>query len=446
MVFDLILLHLHEHKLKKKIQQQLGLSSEHYDKISNHLLKKIYKRLAGESIIDHLAYLNRKNFYPLLFHEIRYLLRTIPTQALSQQEQEMHYYALYNLALNVPALYYDERLIKKITTAYLACINSQQMEKEFELKTKIQFVKLNRSMQGAPDDKESASILQNLQNLEKKFRSVKSASHKNILYRVYLTYYSYLQPDREMQQAYLKKIESLYPDFKLPTFEKALNQCTLAEIMISQNEYTAAFHLYKIVCDYYKGVLSNQYHHFAQFIELAIILRKTREAMELIDRYFSRHVMTRNQPYGVLGAILLAQFYLHQQDYKAAFHYISLGKSLNTPRLYFHFDLKLRQLENLFFALTGDLNFAQILAQKNIRFVHVNKLKLNQNPNAQVFQLLRDVKKNLVRRDEKMPDKFAEIMRNLDTGLLKIWHQPLQNVLAMYFPPQKQGMRTASFN
>ena len=63
----------------------------------------------------------------------------------------------------------------------------------------------------------------------------------------------------------------------------------------------------------------------------------------------------------------------------------------NDKGLLLPFDIELRKLETLYFALTGDFAFAEDLIAKHIKFLHSKKISIKVSLHGKFFKVMRDI-------------------------------------------------------
>jgi len=386
---DIFVSELQAEPSKRELMQRLGLSSSHYDKLSTVVLKKAYRFFGGDDPLEQLNFLSRKFMFHHLFHEIRSL--RLKMNGVTESRRESFLRALFDFSINVPARYYDEKFVTKGAEDYLEHVKKDRPARELEVKAKILFARLNLLAQQPPNKSAVKRIHKEIQEAERKYKNVDDARAKAILYHVWVNFYRMVKPDYRQRKKYLQKIAALYGgNEKMPEFERAISACHEAEILFERSEYDAAYYMYGTIITQRIQLLRNQFHHFARWIELAIILGKYNEAEQLLNTLFKMYVENNHESNGVLGAILYSELYLATGDLDKAYHYLSLSKSLNSIQVYFTYEIRIRALETLYFGFAGDFDFSRRLALRNIRYVQLQRLSLKQFKYAHFYTLLKD--------------------------------------------------------
>ena len=417
---------------KSGILSSLGLTSSHYDKISTVVLKKAYRALAGEDELEQLNFLSKKFMFRHLFHEIRHLASKMELSSFTPEAKEVYASALFNFSINVPARYFDEKFVDENARYYLSTILDNKPAKELQVRAKILFARLNKLTQQVPDARATGRILKEVKDLELAFGGVEALEPKVVLYHVLVNYYRLVEVNAEKRMLYLEKIAALDGGFeKMPRFEQSIAECHFAEMYFEKGEHQKAFELYRHVLGHHMVHLKNQFHHFARCIELALILNDYGVAQQMLDSLFKVYIINRHESTGVVGAIQYGQMYLKSGQLGKAFEYISIAKSLNSIQTYFHYEIRIRMLETIFFAFTEDYDFVTRLSQRNIRYIQLQKLSLKQYKYAHFFYLLKDIRAIRKLYPRRLPPKIKFFLSEFQSGYDLLLGQLLEKLLQM---------------
>ncbi len=421
---------------KQDLMEELQLSSSHFDKISTLLLKKAYRHFGGEDELEQLNFLSRKFMFHHLFHELRQLRGRVANTGYDDEKRERYLRALFDFSINVPAKYYEEDFVSRMADDYLKNVKKDKPARELEVKAKMLFARLNLLSQQAPDSVAIRRIEQEIRKTELNYKNVRDPHAKAVLYHVRANFYRMMKPDYRMRKKFLRKIVQLYGGYdKMPEFEKAIADCHEAEVLFERGEYEAAYYAYSTTMPGKIQLLRNQFHHFARWIQLAIILGNYDAAENLLNTLFKMYVDNHHETNGVLGALLYAELYLAKGEFDPAFRYISMAKSLNSIQVYFTYEIRLRLLETIYFAFTSDFEFVRRLSLRNIRYIQLQKLSLKQFKYAHFFYLLKDFSSLRRNYPNHLSPKINSYIKEFNIGYDKI----LGNLLHKLFDFNKVG-------
>ncbi|MCY7410485.1 MAG: hypothetical protein LH473_09440 [Chitinophagales bacterium] len=409
--------------------KELALTSTHYDKINTQVLKKSYRFIAGDDELEQLNFLSKKFMFNHLFHEIRQLKAKVINGEVNPENKDKYIRAIFDFSINVPAKYFNESFVNQNGVFYLSQVNDNIKAREFEVKAKMLFARLNSLTQKCPSSSVTIKMKKEIAALEKKYATVEYPEIKSILYHCWINFYRMLIPDWKKRTLYLEKIQNLYKKDNVPIFERAIYECHKAEVLYEKGEFAKAYLAYTKTFSSYMLLLRNQFHHFARWIELALILGLYSEAEQLLDSLFKVYVNNRHESNGVLGSLLYAEMYLLKNDFNNAFQYLSLAKSLNSIQVYFIYEIRIRMREALFFALNGDKRFVERLVQRCVRYIQLQKLDQERYTYLQFFRILKDYQNIKATYPDRLSSKSKELLKPFESGYEKLNELLLKKLL-----------------
>ncbi|MCC6837841.1 MAG: hypothetical protein IT234_04800 [Bacteroidia bacterium] len=357
-----------------KVQQSLKLTESHYYKINSVLLRKCYQLLVPEDGIDLLLFLRSKNLFTLLRHEI-----------LSQEKKNgdknntTFYLKCFHLCIDFPYKYYDEKMTAQFGEKYLRSKKDCTLSDKLYVKYHLMFSAVNRTAARKNPIKALGFGIKDLFKHEKELEKSNHHLAKYYLYRSICSYYSYYEKNNDMIIAYLKKAIALKDHiayFFSVNIEQFL-QLQYADALLNNNEVDQAEKIYASA--FKQGVepsMYGYYYHCEQYILVLIIQGEFVKAEELLKKIFEPCIQNKIDIYATRGAMSYVKLYLSSGDYKSALKYLNIGKVINEKTFYLPFDVQLRVLENVYFFMKKDYDFALQLANRNIKFIRSQE----QNP------------------------------------------------------------------
>lgn len=356
------------------VQQILALTESHYYKINSVLLRKCYQLLVPEEGLELLLFLRSKNLFTLLRHEI-----------LSQEKKNRDknntgfYLKCFHLFIDFPYKYYDEKMTALFGEKYLQSKKDCNTSDILYVKFHLMFSEVNRTAARKNPIKALGFDVKDLFKYEKELKKTDYHLAKYYLYRSICSYYTYYEKNNNMIIAYLKKAIELKDHiayFFSVNIEQFL-QLQYADALLNNNEIDQVGKIYAEA--FRNGVdpsMYGYYYHCEQYILVLIIQNEFVKAEALLKRVFEPCIQNKIDIYATRGAMSYVKLYLSSGDYKSALKYLNIGKVINEKTFYLPFDVQLRVLENVYFFMKKDYDFALQLANRNIKFIRSHE----QNP------------------------------------------------------------------
>lgn len=351
-----------------EICRQLGISETHYYKINSILIDKIFNHFVPDNPFHLLDWLKKKELYALLKNEIK---------AQVKQEQSNDYYLnTFRLLIDLPYKYYDANLSAEIGKRYIASQKVSSDSDKMYVRFHLLFADCNRFAASKNPLKHFPYSEKELLAFESQLSAESHYLAQYYLYRTLCNYYKYYNKNAELSLAYLQKAMGL-KDRIAPFFPINIHQflrLLYADALLGFSETEAAFLVYKEVFD--EGIDESMYgfyYHCEQFSLCALSLKKYAKAEQLVRKYFDACIKRKNDIYATRGILTYAKLYLSTGELKMALSYISKGMEINEKSFYLPFEIQLRALENMYFYLHKDFEFARQLCLRNTKFIHNQK-------------------------------------------------------------------------
>jgi len=367
-VFDYIL-HYSKSELPptEDLLKKLTITESHFYKIHSVLIRKCYEWLIPNQGLELLLYLKRKNLFNLLRHEI-----------LTQEKKgkiadaTSFYLKCFHFFIDFPYKFYDKKLTDSFGEKYLKS-KSQSTESD---KLYVKFHKLFSDVNRNAARKNPIKALGlNIGNLLKEEEKLKDSNHhlaKYYLYRSICSYYTYYEKNNNKVIEYLEKAITLKNHIAY-FFSIDIGQfldLLYADALFTNNQVAEASAIYSKVFE--KGISEDMYgyhFHYEQYCLILITEKKYDLALATLDKVFKSCIKNKLDIYATRGAMTYAKLYLSNMDLKKALYYLNTAKAINEKTFYLPFDIQLRVLENVYFFLKKDYEFASQLATKNIKFL-----------------------------------------------------------------------------
>ncbi|MFN0048137.1 MAG: hypothetical protein ACKVOU_03320 [Cytophagales bacterium] len=379
----------------EEICKGMEITSTHFYKICSVLMDKFYEELIPERGYNLLFYLNRKDLYNHFTHEMlmqeKYILRDKESPAFL----ENFYLKCFELLQRVSAKNLDEELIVSYGDKYLAAKKNKKEHDEYYVRNSYLATKLYLLKATRKDIETSKEIYEELQKIEPVLVNSSNLQAKFQLNKALSVYYNHSSGEPLRVIEYLEKnlvlIEQHKDQFNVE--ELALTKCKIAEMHYMNSDFEKSFSEYEKHFEQYKEVLENDFYHHAKFAQIALVISKYDFAKKLIDSKFGIFIDSKQPGSGTMGSLLLAKYYLLNNNFAEANKYIQNAKKLVSKSFYIQYEFETRILENVYFILINDVKQAKALLKKNIKFMNSKGFNLKNSEMIYVFILLQEILK-----------------------------------------------------
>jgi hypothetical protein len=393
------------------------VTETHLYKISSLLIRKCMASLYKNNTNDALHFLKSKNLYILLHHELKAIEKETAPEQL-----ENFYLKSFHLLIDVPFKHYNQKEINKYAQKYLSVKKNKTAGDELYVKFHLLFAHLNISAAVKNPKKAAGISLVDLQKHEKKMGESNHYLARYYLYRCFCSWFTFYDNNDKQVLSYLKKAIALKKHIAY-FFEVDIAvflQLLYADALFTCGNKKEAFEMYSQTLR--DGVSKNMYgyfYHYEQYALLAILQKNYPEALHILKTIFDPEIKNRNDIYATRGALAYAKYYLATDDYKNALAQINIARTINEKIFYLPFDIQIRVLENIYFVLTNDAEFAFQLTQRNIKFLNSQQDKTMLADYVLLFKLIQSVinknskSKKLTEKQEKDFNRIVKQYRNL---------------------------------
>ncbi len=355
----------------ESILKSLQITESHFYKIHSILIRKCYEWLIPEQGIALLQFLKRKNLFNLLRHEILTQEKKL-VQAKNKKILEEFYLKCFHFFIDFPYKYYDKKSTNEFGEKYLKAKNDTNESDKLYIKFHKLFSDTNRIAAKKNPIKALGIKISDLLSEEQKLKNSEHHLAKYYLYRCICSYYTYYEKDNAKVIEYLKKGIDLkkHIAYFFPINIGQFLELLYADALFTDNHIKEASNIYKNT--FASGVSKDMYgyfYHYEQYCLILIIEEKYDEALLLLDTIFKPCIDQKMDIYATRGAMTYAKLFLSKKDLKQALNYLNTAKIINEKTFYLPFDIQLRVLENIYFFLKKDYEFALQLATRNIKFL-----------------------------------------------------------------------------
>lgn len=409
----------------------LSITDTHYYKINSVLLRKCYQELVPAQGLELLQYLKIKNLFSLLRHEI--LTQDKKSAAKKNaKEQEVFYLGCFHYFIDFPYKFYDKKMTDAFGEKYLRSkTRSSESDKLYVQYHKL-FSDVNRLAAKKNPQKALGLTADDLHAFEKKLSGTEHHLATYYLYRSFCSYYTYYEKNNEKLIEYLKKAISLKDkiSFFFPINIGQFLQLLYADALFHNNKIKEAEEIYtKAFKDGVSENMYGYYYHCEQYTLVSIILKRYEQSQQFLNKVFQPCIDNRMDIHATRGAMCFVKLYLSNGDLKQASSYLNIAKNINEKTFYLPFDVQLRVLENIYFFLKRDHEFAMQLANRNIKFLRAQEHATGLNDYLLLWKTIigllnsidkgTEIEQTVLQDHERLSKQYRNLYCNLIEKLLE---------------------------
>jgi len=419
--FELIRMYRHaEQPSPKELTAILGTTENHFYKNISILLKKCLDVLVPEGGADLLLYLNQKDLYPLSRHELSLMEKRLNKE--TRESRAKFYYQAFEVMHRVSFKNYDEKFIRTLAEKYFE--NVEKKDQKVELKFESQILCANIYIANSKGilSTEKENIYNKLQEHSKllEFNSGPIALFHH--YNANSLYYGQIETDTEKQVSYLEKMHTLClnnpSDFT--DLQKTTVVCKIAESLYNRSMFRQALNTYLDILNKDPFNMSKDHYHTTKAIQISIILKEFDSALKLLEERFRVYITNPGITTTNMASISYAKLYLSKGLPEEAKFYIDLGIEINSKNFYLQYEIELRNLQNTYYFLKGEFDFAYELAKRNLKFLQSRNLNLNTSNYGYYFALIQSFVK-LMDSGTEISKKQAEKFKLYQTSVYAVY-------------------------
>ncbi len=351
--------------------ESLDVSQSHWYKTCAVLLQKSYRALCGGEARAVLPFLEHKHLYKLLYHELarqeKRLLQTDDRAALRD-----FYQTAYQVCNRADLTDYQRSRVSEYVEKFSQCRGRvEDGERELLLlQTLVPYIHQVRT--ALRRSRETRAIARELEQVRKAIAD-KRHPRVHLEYHKTAAYYEYFLAGAIADSAEHCRL-ALAILAKQPSRFSAADRLGVkrvqVEVYYASSQFMPALQLYKELYRDYFDELSPNIYHLAKFCELAMICDDYILAGELLDRHFSGYSPETQKAPWLTALRLRSLLALMQRNYDQAMHSIQTALDALPKDAFFTTQVLLRWMQTSCFLLRGDLPMAEMLTQRNLKFLY----------------------------------------------------------------------------
>jgi tetratricopeptide (TPR) repeat protein len=417
----------HKTKTDKDIQDELGLSKSHFDKINSVLLNKVYSSFTDGTIEETLSFLSRRHLQHLVKHEIKVFEKKL-LKNWDREKAKSFYFRAFHTLRQSSFEFYEPKLIKQYLQKYIKALPKKDIAEEIRMDLLHEFVYMQYMRSMGKSSSYTPIVVKKLAEYENALQKYNSLP---ALYQFYVTrawyHVHYTGNTTKIETNWKKALEVYESDPTLfKEFDKVFVLRALAESYYNMSRYDESYKTYKDVYERYYQLVYTNYYHLSHFIAVSFATGHMEYAKMLLDKHFKPALENNLQLGKKIDALTIyAQYFLLKKQYKEAFDYLNEAAFLNRKSVMVEQDIWLRMLHNAYFVLTADFETADYLVTKNLKFLNSKGITLKTHSHGYFFTLIRDIIKHHTIK-APMPKDFEERLNIFLTGSRKVFGMVLE--------------------
>lgn len=375
---------------KEHIAAELSMSSSHIDKTNSLVLKKCYRALAHNEValwdIFLIKHLPRHLYHDFSLRE-RELIKRNDKTALSK-----FYFDAFEIIHQLSYQDYDPAEAERFMKSYFELTPNVSNGERLMIEGRYIRQLITSAIASGTKASTYFYLESRLHELESLIDETVSPLHKTQFFLACAHYYKVIVSNEQKQREYLSQCLELaekYPnDFAVN--DPPLMRAKIADTYFQESNFEKAYSMYCEVIPQWRELMKTQFFYLSSYAHLATLCGKFNDTDTIIDEFFGQYLREEGQ-IRTVAEITLAKRFLSSGDIKKAKVHIDNGFNANDKGLLLPFDLELRKLETLYFALSGDFGFAEDLIAKHIKFLHSKKISVKTSLHGKFFKVMRDI-------------------------------------------------------
>lgn len=361
------------------IQQQLGITPAHFDKITSQLLARCYEQMYGKDGLKLLQFLSeRAAFVKHYYQEMKRQMLHIEKAGNNRQLAAFYKTNINCIHYNMPIIHKDEAVLNMLADKYVAVERNSNAKLLVACKqVYVQIDKLFAAAQIRNCRDEQWKRIENLGPLP-------GDADEELAFAYYWLRIYFYNAVEDFASAFLVTRTALQV---LKRYKSATNNQQLLRIELKQAEllyYLSRFD------ESYKGFekwirkpvvdeLPDASYYFTKYIQICLITGHVKQAGDII---YTKRILPEEHVHELMlprDIISMAKYFLFNNEYERAFEFIQLGFEKNPKGKYFQYEVELRNLQTAYFYLTNQKPLAAQMCNKHIKYLRSHNYGVRQS-------------------------------------------------------------------
>jgi hypothetical protein len=353
---------------KIELLERLGISSSHFDKTCSILIDKVYRHFAPEGGLSLLRLLGRgaQSLDKMYKAEVTKYIHVLKAKSNPLNELKE---LLESLLRDVPHTmsYMD---INKVVAELIVATSSEDDKANMTVYTAAKLLYLDIRKQFAANslNDKAAYYLDQINALEQSSSNLSDEARGEVL-RIKISYYFGISAnDLNLCKPLAQQALRLFNDgLFFQAKERAIEiEFTQAELEYYTDNLDGAHDmLEKLYIKYPLHHIPRSHYYLTLSMQLCLILGHTKQARKLFHEIINS--FADYTKYKLRDLLTYIKIHVMERDYANAHKYIQHAFGLNEKDQIFQYDIELKNMEVIVFAMSDDSAFAISLCNRNIR-------------------------------------------------------------------------------
>ncbi len=410
---------------REQVESKLGISSSHLDKITSLLLEKCYHHLFPENSLGLLSFLSlRAAFSKHYYHELNRQLKYAEAHFAKKQLAEFYNANINFIYFNMPIIYKDETVLKKMALKYLSVEKSKSAKLLIECK--LLYVHIDKLFAAAQVQNYFHALKKKIATLG---RLPKDANEElTFCYYWLKIYFSNAMEDfantipiAEDAVHALKKFKSEQNKINILRIE-----LKLSELLYYLSRFDESFQKFE---RWMKVPLADKIpdrgYYATKHFQVCLITNHLTEAELILKERNTLPFLQLRQVLLPRDIISFAKFHLFKGNYGEAFDFIQLGFEKNPKGKYFQYEVELRNLQTAYFFLSNQKSILEKMCNRHLKYLHSHGYPLAESD----FPFFYVLTKAFLKKGKNLSEKEIKMLERYQSGSYAVYGKLLLKMM-----------------
>ncbi len=411
---------------RDRLIASLHVSSAHFDKLSSELLSKCYACLFQEDGMKLLSFLSThvvfvKHFYVELNRQTRQINKLRDKKIRAEFNKSCFNFIHHNM----PIMYKDEAVLKKLAANYLKLEHSKNAQ--MLMQSKLIYVQIDKLFASGQIQQQQHKVQRKINDLGR----LSADADEELVFVYYWTQIYFCNALEDFSRSLETSKQALAA---LSIFKTDRNQLhtlrielKVAELLYYLSQFEESFTMFKRLMNSERmNDLPDFAYYNTKFIQICLISGNLQDAKAILTDKMQYKKPLYRQAMPPRDIISYAKYFLFSGDYEEAFRFIQLGFEKNPKGKYFQYEVELRNLQTAYFFLSNQKALLPALCNRHIKYLRSHDYTVK-NSNFPYFYVLT---KAMLASGKKLSLKEKQVLDRYQLGSYAVYGKLLLKMMA----------------